>query len=130
MSSSLYKQNIIDHYKYPHNAGSIENADIKFKATNASCGDEIELFLKFDQAGEGGKVVEVKHNSRGCAISVATMSMLSDKLIGLTRTELKSITQLEVLSLTGLTETSGRAKCALVSHEALIKGLAISTISK
>lgn len=120
MADSLYKQNIIDHYKHPKNFGKIVNFDTHTRVENTSCGDELDLYMVFD---EFDKVSEVKFEARGCAISVATMSLLSEKLLGMTRDELSKISIDEVIGLVGMTQDSGRIKCSLIAHEAVMKSL-------
>lgn len=117
---TLYKQNIIDHYKKPHNYGKMLNPDLQAKVENLACGDEIEIFIKFDR---NNLVKDIKFEAHGCAISIATMSMLSDKLLGRDIESLKRLQKSEVLKLTGLTEQSGRVKCGLIAWEAVKKCL-------
>ena len=76
----IYKENILDHYKNPHNRGKIANADIEFTENNPLCGDVITVDMKLDD----NKIVDVKFNGQGCAISQAAMSMLTDEIKGKT----------------------------------------------
>jgi nitrogen fixation NifU-like protein len=120
MSNSLYKQNIIDHYKNPKNFGELESCDFHSEVKNSSCGDEIELYLVMD----GDVVEEIKFTGRGCAISIATMSMMSEIVKGKSISELKEMEKGDILDLVGMNESSGRVKCALIGYEALNKALA------
>jgi len=117
MKSSLYKQNIIDHYKNPRNFGVIDNADKSEKIENISCGDELTLYIKTD-----GKVItDVKFQGSGCAISIASASMLYDKLKGMDLEQVRRIGPDEIFDMIGMSNDTPRVKCVLLSWEALKK---------
>src|SRR5689334_2402847 len=113
--SSLYKAVIIDHYKSPRNARPLLNPMLKSQASNISCGDYIILCINFDQ----GIITEVGYDETGCAISIASMSILSEKLKGMSLKDAQKINSEYVLNLLGMSKDSPRAKCALLSLEAL-----------
>lgn len=117
--SQLLKGNIIDHYKSPKNSGALEDFTHSCEVINATCGDEISLWLNV----QDGVVTEVGHESRGCAISVAAISMLSEEIMGKSLEELKALRKVQILKMVGLDATSGRVKCALLSCEALQKAI-------
>ncbi|MFH1750456.1 MAG: Fe-S cluster assembly sulfur transfer protein SufU, partial [Candidatus Micrarchaeota archaeon] len=79
----IYRENVLDHYKNPRNFGKMESPDAKYHDTNPLCGDEIEIMLKI----EGDKVSEAKFQGQGCAISQASASILTEKLIGMSLEE-------------------------------------------
>ena len=81
----LYREQILEHYKRPHNFGRLDEYDLEFEDTNPFCGDEQHVFIKLD--GDG-KVAEVAFEGKGCAISTAATSMLTDELEGMSREEL------------------------------------------
>ena len=83
---SMYQENILDHYKSPRNFGKIENASVHHHEYNPLCGDEIELFLVID---ENKKVADVKFQGKGCAISQASASLLSEEIKGKSIEDLK-----------------------------------------
>lgn len=122
MSSKFYKEHILDHYKKPRNFGSIQSTH-HAEAKNVSCGDELEVFLNVEE----GIIQKVSFKGQGCAISIATMSMLSEKLVGAeVDTLLKGGGDLlrdMALELVGLNRKSGRYKCAVIGAEAVIKSL-------
>lgn len=118
---SLYKAKIIDHYKNPRNQGNLENADYVFLSRNLSCGDEIEVFLKVEEE----KINKIKFTARGCAISIAAMSILSEKLKGLEIADIKAISEIEILQSVGLSEGSARRGCALLGLNAVKEALSI-----
>ena len=81
----LYRENILDHYKQPHNWGELEGADLEFEDFNPLCGDELKVQIKVD--GDN-KVEELRFSGHGCAISQASASMASDEVIGMPVDEL------------------------------------------
>jgi len=111
----LYQQNILDHYKHPHHKGVLPVCAIKQQGTNPSCGDELDLCLKF----EGDRIIDVGHEGTGCAISQAAMSMLSDKIIGMTKDEAAAISDKDIYELLGIQIGSDREKCALLGMRTL-----------
>jgi len=82
----LYREQILEHYKNPHHFGEITDADITQEGDNPLCGDVITLYLKLDD----GRVGDVRFRGRGCAISQASASMLTDMIVGKPVRELKS----------------------------------------
>src|ERR1044072_1856903 len=81
----LYRDQILEHYKRPHNFGRLDDPDLEFEDTNPFCGDEQHVTIRLD--GEG-RVTEVAFDGKGCAISTAATSLLTDELAGKTREEL------------------------------------------
>jgi nitrogen fixation protein NifU and related proteins len=114
VSSDLYKQKIIDHYKNPRNQGELSDFTYRAQVANSVCGDEVTIFLK----EEDGKITEVGYKGTGCAISMAGISMLSEKLKGMTAKEIDALPNTYILTLLGMEEKSPRLKCALLSIEA------------
>ncbi len=111
MEDQLYREQILDHYKRPHNFGRIEGPDLEFEDTNPFCGDEQHVTIRLD--GEG-KVAEVAFEGQGCAISTAATSLLTDELVGKTREELLALPKEEVLDLLGIEISATRMKCAML----------------
>jgi nitrogen fixation NifU-like protein len=107
----LYREQILEHYKRPQNFGAVEDPDLEFEDNNPFCGDEQHMTFRLD---EDGKVTEVKFEGKGCAISTAATSMLTDELVGLTRDELITLPQEKVLELLGIEISATRMKCALL----------------
>lgn len=108
----LYSEIILDHYKKPHNKKELEKADVEVEEHNPLCGDKIKLFLKFDK---DSKVEEIGWTGEGCAISQASISMLSDELKGKSLKELESLDNDYVYDLIKVPVSAGRVKCALLS---------------
>jgi len=107
----LYRDQILEHYKRPHNFGRIEDADLEFEDTNPFCGDEQHVTIKLD--GDE-KVAEVAFEGKGCAISTAATSLLTDELVGMSRDELLRLPKDFVLELLGIEISATRMKCAML----------------
>jgi nitrogen fixation NifU-like protein len=107
----LYREQILEHYKRPHNFGRIENADLEFEDTNPFCGDEQHVTIRLDA---DGRVAEIAFEGQGCAISTAATSLLTDELVGKTREELLALPKEEVLDLLGIEISATRMKCAML----------------
>ncbi len=118
----MYQENILDHYKSPRNFGKIENASVHHHEYNPLCGDEIELFLVID---ENKKVADVKFQGKGCAISQASASLLSEEIKGKSIEELKKLTKENILELLGIPLSPVRLKCALLSLDTLKNSILI-----
>ena len=107
----LYRDQILEHYKRPHNFGRIEDADLEFEDTNPFCGDEQHVTMKLD---DEDKVAEVAFDGKGCAISTAATSLLTDELVGMSREELLRLPKEFVLELLGIDISATRMKCAML----------------
>ena len=108
-------QNILEHYRNPENYGRIEDCTCEDFLKNVSCGDEVRVYLKIDN----DKLIDLKFEAKGCAISVAALSMLSDELIGMTGAELMAVNKEFVLDLLGIDVGPVRLKCALLGLQAV-----------
>jgi nitrogen fixation NifU-like protein len=112
MDDQLYREYILEHYKHPHNWGTLEHADLHAHDLNPLCGDELEVQLAL---GADGKVSDVAFSGHGCAISQAAASMLSDEVKGKTAEELLALDRDFVLELLGIDISATRMKCAMLS---------------
>jgi nitrogen fixation NifU-like protein len=112
----FYREFILDHYKNPHNFGELADATHRYHDTNPLCGDEITMFLKI---GADDRVEDVSFSGKGCAISQASASILTDEVRGKTLDELKAIDRDHVIESLGITLTPARVKCALLGLKAL-----------
>lgn len=115
----IYKQNILDHYKNPHNKGVMEGYAVLQEGKNVSCGDALSLYLDI----KDDTVVRVSFQGDGCAISQAAASMLTDKIAGMSLEDLKTLTPGDVYTMLGITVSPARSKCALLAYETLIEAL-------
>lgn len=116
---ALYREEILEHYKYPRNRGALENPDVTFKDTNPLCGDECQMDLRIQE----GKVKEVRFQAKGCAISQAATSMLSEKIEGAPLEEIKKMGKEEILGMLGIELGPVRLKCALLCLKVLKAGV-------
>lgn len=107
----LYRDQILEHYKRPHNFGRLEEFDLDYEDTNPFCGDEQHVFIKLDDAG---RVEAVSFEGQGCAISTAATSLLTDELVGMSREELLRMPKETVLDLLGIDISATRMKCAML----------------
>jgi len=114
---SIYEDVILDHYQHPRNNKSIEHPTAAIDVNNPLCGDK----LHFEISDKNGVVDNVGYTGEGCAISIASASLLSEYAKGKTKKELKSLKKEDVLGLLGIELTPNRMKCALLSWEALVK---------
>ena len=112
----LYRDQILEHYKRPHNFGRIEGADLEFEDTNPFCGDEQHVTIKLDA---DDKVAAIAFEGKGCAISTAATSLLTDELVGMSREELLKLPKDFVLELLGIDISATRMKCAMLSLKVL-----------
>ena len=111
----LYRDYILEHYRRPHNFGAIENATATQEGANPLCGDRITLQLRV----LGGKVDGVGFTGRGCAISQASASLLTDEIKGKPVESAAGMQASDVLDLLGIDISPARMKCALLSLETL-----------
>jgi nitrogen fixation protein NifU and related proteins len=112
----LYRENILEHYKQPHNWGELEDPDLEFEDFNPLCGDELKVQIKVD---DDERISDVRFSGHGCAISQAAASMTSDELIGMPVSELLQLDRAFVLDLLGIDISATRMKCALLSLKVL-----------
>ncbi len=113
----LYRELILDHYQHPHNHGAIEDAEISYEDTNPLCGDKIHIDIKL----RDGIVEDIKFTGKGCAISQASASMLTDEIKGKSLEEIKRLDKQAVLDLIGIPLGPTRVKCALLPLK-VVKG--------
>ena len=119
--SDMYRDLILEHHRYPHNFGTLEPNDVSQEEHNPLCGDRIRLDLRIVD----GKIAEVAFSGKGCAVSQASASMLTDELIGMDLERARQYGKDDLLDLIGLPldKNPVRLKCALLSLKALKVGL-------
>lgn len=116
----LYRDEILEHYRRPHNFGTLDAPDVSYEGANPLCGDRLTLMLDLDDAGT---VTDVAFTGRGCAISQASASLLTDTLRGRSSSELLALGKEDVLELLGIEISPARLKCALLSLDTLQRAL-------
>lgn len=136
--SDLYQEVILDHNKRPHNFHAMEDADCRAEGYNPLCGDQLTLYLKLDQ----DRIQDISFQGKGCAISKAAASVMTDAVRGRTKTEAatlfdryrelitgaagKSVNVEELGKLavfSGVCEFPTRVKCAILAWHTLRSAL-------
>jgi nitrogen fixation NifU-like protein len=112
----LYREEILQHYKRPHNWGPMDSPDLEAEDNNPLCGDELKVMLR---VGDDGRVQDVRFDGHGCAISQAAASMASDEVKGMPVDELLRLDRSFILDLLGIEISATRMKCALLSLKVL-----------
>src|SRR5256885_7067208 len=113
----LYREVILDHYKNPRGHGLLDDGDAQADGQNPLCGDEVSIYVAFDEDGE--TIEEVKFSGRGCAISQAATSMLTEMVKGRSATDVATLPRDELLEEIGIPLTPIRLKCALLGLSTL-----------
>jgi len=112
----LYQDELLEHYKHPHNFGEVEEPACRITETNSSCGDSLTLSLRIEE----GVVREAKFVGQGCAVSVASTSLLTDYIRGKSVEDIKKIDLEFMQDLIGATVSPGRIKCLTLGARALM----------
>ncbi len=116
----LYRENILDHYKHPHNftppADELPRVDLQYHDLNPLCGDELTVQLLVD---DEQRIEDIRFSGHGCAISQAAASMASDEVKGMRVPKLLELDRSFVLDLLGIDISATRLKCALLSLKVL-----------
>ena len=115
----FFRQNILDHYQNPRNYGTLEHPDISAEDSNPLCGDEIRIDLRV----KDGVIEDVRFSGKGCSISRAAASMLTEEIRGKTLEEVKRIGKDDVLEMLGIELGPVRLKCALLALKTLKVGV-------
>jgi len=116
----LYRDYILEHYRRPHNFGVLEDATTRYEGANPLCGDRITMMLGI----RNGLIADVAFTGRGCAISQASASLLTDEIKGKPVDEVAKLTSADLLDLLGIEISPARLKCALLSLDTLEHALA------
>jgi nitrogen fixation protein NifU and related proteins len=125
MAWDMYQELILQHYRSPKNFGPLEGADRVGEESNPLCGDHITMRLKLDPGAQ--KIAAVRFEGDGCAISIASASMLTEKLSGASLDQVRKMTQDDVLKNLGIPLSPIRLKCALTGFVAFGKALHAET---
>jgi len=120
MAYEMYQEQILDHYKRPRNFGEMQDADLHAHDDNPLCGDDLTLYIK---VGEGERISDVKFKGQGCAISLASASMMTQLIKGKTLSEAREIDTDRIVKTLGIPLSPVRLKCALLSLQVLKKAL-------
>ena len=132
----LYKEVILDHYRSPRNKGRVDPHDIALERNNPLCGDELELFVRYN----GDTLEAIGFEGKGCSISQASASMMTEKVMSLPIKEASGLAESikrmmageeegdpnelgDLVSLKGVVKYPVRIKCALLSWNTLLEAL-------
>ena len=116
--ADIYREQILDHSRHPRNFGTLENADITYEDTNPLCGDRVRIDVKVAD----GKIADIKFSGRGCAISQAAASMLTEMMVGEPLEAVRELTAQELLDELGVPISPARVKCTLLGLKVLKSG--------
>jgi nitrogen fixation NifU-like protein len=120
-SADIYREMILEYYRNPHNFGKLDKADITARDTNPLCGDEVEMQIA---VGPDSTIQQIKFTGKGCAISVASASMLTELAKGKPLEWVKGLSKEDVLKMLGSPELGpSRIKCALLGMKVLKTGV-------
>ena len=129
----FYKEIVLDHFERPRNRGQLENADFEEHLNNPLCGDEVTVYAKL----QDGRIAETRFTGRGCSISQASASMLTERLTDRSReeaeAEIGAFLEMmrteeneelgELAALKGIVQTPNRIRCATLAWDAFRQGL-------
>ncbi len=120
-SADIYRELILDYYRNPRNFGKLEKFDINAHDTNPLCGDEVDMQIK---VGDGHRIEEIKFFGRGCAISQASASMLTELAKGKQLDWVKDVSKDDIFRMLGSPDLGpSRVKCALLGMKVLKTGV-------
>jgi nitrogen fixation NifU-like protein len=111
VSDDLYREYILEHYRNPQNYGTLEHPTFEAEGQNPLCGDELHVQVEVD---DDDRVAAVKFTGQGCAISQASMSILTDEIIGKSLADVAAMNREDIVELLGIPLTPVRLKCALL----------------
>lgn len=111
MDETIYKEQILHLYRNPSNKGVLEDFDAKAQDFSTSCGDDVTVYIKFD---DQGRIQDVSHDGAGCAISQASVSLLTDWMKGKERDGVARLTDDEMIAMLGIPISHARRGCALL----------------
>ncbi len=116
---SIYREIILEHYKNPSNRGQLDPADFSYEDVNPLCGDEIRIDVRVAD----DSISEIRFSGRGCAVSQASASILTEMAEGKSLTEVKAIGKDELLDEIGIPVSPARLKCAMLGLKVLKAGI-------
>ncbi len=111
----IYAEELISHYEHPSNKGKLENPDAQFHEYNQTCGDDITVYLKI----KAGAISDIKFDGDGCAISIASASMLTEAVKGKRTEDVEKMGFPELRQIIGIDPGPARLKCATLPLKAL-----------
>jgi nitrogen fixation NifU-like protein len=119
MADSIYRELIMDHSRNPRNKGTLDPADFTYEDVNPLCGDEIRIDVRV----ANDQIADIAFSGRGCAVSQASASILTEMVEGMSIEDVKALTKDDLLEEIGIPVSPARLKCALLSLKVLKAGL-------
>jgi len=120
-NSDIYRELILDYYRNPRNFGKLDPHDIDSRDSNPLCGDEVEIQIK---VSPDNKIEDIRFYGKGCAISLASASMLTELAKGKPLEWAKELSKEDILKMLGTSDLGpARIKCALLSMKVLKTGV-------
>ncbi len=119
--NSLYREELLDHFRHPRNSGDLAGAQVVTEVLNPSCGDEITMAI----AVEGQTLTDIAFKGKGCVISQAAASLLTESVKGKKFADIEALDKDAMLSLVGISLGPTRLRCALLALESLHKAIAL-----
>ena len=119
--SGMYQEVILDHYRNPRRWGRLSSVTFSHTGENTSCGDELTFDLRLAEDGE--TIDEVAFTGEGCAISIASASLLAEELPGMTLSKVRDLDREDALDLLGIEPTPMRIPCAVLAEKVVQDGV-------
>lgn len=120
MEHTLYKDELLDHYRHPRHYGELASATIVSQSLNPSCGDSVSVYARFD----GDNLAEITFTGKGCVISQAAASLLLARVTGQSFNDVSLLDKNAMLELVGIPLGPTRLRCALLALEAVQEAIA------
>ena len=119
--SDMYQEVILDHYRNPRRWGRLSSSTVSHTGENSSCGDELTFDLRLAEDGE--TVEAVAFTGEGCAISIASASLLAEELPGMTLSKVRDLDREDALDRLGIEPTPMRIPCAVLAEKVVQDGV-------
>lgn len=120
LAMDIYRELILDHYKHPRNFGHLGKPDGVAEENNFTCGDRICMEVKvITHNSQPTTIAEIRFSGEGCAVSQASASLLTEKVLGKSVEQILKLKTENVLDLLGIDLTPSRIKCAVLPLEVL-----------
>jgi len=118
----VFAENILDHFRHPKNKGRLAEATVEHEEANHACGDALTMYLQL----ENGRILDIKWEGTGCAISQAAISLLSEKLMGMHANTAAQLRKQDILDMLGIPVSTRRMRCALLCLHTLKNALHVA----
>lgn len=110
MNDTIYREELLEHYSDPHNFGVLRKFQKTSRQYNPFCGDNITIYTTFSDE----VLSDISFTGKGCVISIASASLLTDFVKGKKKARIKKVTEQELLSFINIPISESRKKCALL----------------